>query len=75
MVLCTTKHKKLFMCSFKPMFIFKISVEVLNNIAKELDFNGNKCEILNKYFEYENKQRKIIENENDLQYKDYRDIK
>ena len=31
------------------------------------------CEILDKYFEYTNKYRKIMENEYDSQLKDYRD--
>ena len=43
-------------------------------ISKKIDFNGKICEGLDKYFEYESKQRKIIENEHDSQFKDYRDI-
>ena len=45
-----------------------ISQEVFNIFSKELNVNGNDnvCEIIDKYFEYTNKQRKIIE--------DYRDI-
>ena len=52
-----------------------ISDEVFNNISKELNVNGNDivCEIVNKYFEYKNEQRKIIEDENDSQFNDYRD--
>ena len=50
--------------------------EVFNIISKELNVNGNDnvCEIIDKYFEYKNKQRKIIEDENDSKFQDYRDI-
>ena len=54
-----------------------ISQEVFNIISKELNINDNKdnvCEIIDKYFEYTNKQRKIIEDKYDLQFNDYRDI-
>ena len=52
-----------------------ISQEVFNIISKELNVNDNDnvCEIIDKYFEYTNKQRKIIENEFDSKFKDYRD--
>ena len=44
-------------------------------ISKELNGNGNDnvCELIDKNFEYTNKQRKIIEDEYDSQFKDYRD--
>ena len=53
-----------------------ISQEVFNIISKELNVNGNDnvCEIIDKFFEYTNKQRKIIEDEYDSKFKDYRDI-
>ena len=53
-----------------------ISQEVFNIISKELNVNGkdNVCEIIDKYFEYTNKQRKILEDEYDSKFKDYRDI-
>ena len=54
-----------------------ISQEVFNKISKELnidDINDNVCEIIDKYFEYTNEQRKIIEDEYDSNFKDYRDI-
>ena len=53
-----------------------ISREVFNIISKELNVNGNDnvCEIVNKYFEHTNEQRKILEDEYDSQFKDYRDI-
>ena len=53
-----------------------ISQEVFNIISKELNVNDNDnvCEIKKKYFEYTNEQRKIIEDEHDSKFKDYRDI-
>ena len=51
-----------------------ISDEVFNIISKKVDVNGNICEISDKFFEYENKHRKKIENENDSQFEDRRDI-
>ena len=54
-----------------------ISQEVFNIFSKELnidDINDNVCEIIDKYFEYTNEQRKIIEDEYDSNFKDYRDI-
>ena len=50
-----------------------ISDEVFNLISKDLNIIGDMSEILDKYFEYTNKQRKIIEHEYDLQFDDYRD--
>ena len=54
----------------------KISQEVFNFISKEINVNGddNVCEIIDKYFEYTKKQRKIIEDEYDSKFKDYQDI-
>ena len=51
-----------------------ISKEVFNIISKELNVNDkdNVCEIINEYFEHTNKQRKIIEDEYDSQFNDYR---
>ena len=50
-----------------------ISDEVFIIISKELNVNGNDnvCEIVN-YFEYTNEQRKIIKDEYDSQFNDYR---
>ena len=50
-----------------------ISDEVFNIISKEIDINGNVCEILERYFEYTKKHRKIIEDEYDPQFSVYRD--
>ena len=41
---------------------------------KELNVNGNICEILEKYFEFLNKHEKQYEKEFDSKYDDYRDI-
>ena len=51
------------------------SDEVSNIISKELDTNGNVCEVLERYFEYINtkKHRKLIEDDYDSQFNDYRD--
>ena len=51
-----------------------ISDKLLNITSKELNVNGNICEILDECFEYTNKHRKIMENEYDPQFDDYRDI-
>ena len=55
-------------------YISKISDEVLNFISNQLDFKGNIREILDKYFEYSETDRKTIEDEYDSQFEDYRDI-
>ena len=49
-----------------------ISQEVFNIISKELNLNGNDdvCEIMDKYFEYTNKQRKIKGDEYDSKFID-----
>ena len=50
------------------------SDEVFNIISEELNVNDKICEILNKIFEYTKKHRKLIEDEYDSQFKDYRDV-
>ena len=59
--------------SYNQYYKSSYSDEVLNFISQELNVKGNTCEILEKYFEYTNKQTKIIESEYDSQFKDYRD--
>ena len=44
--------------AFNQHYISEISDEVLNNISKELDINGNICENLEKYFKFLNKYEK-----------------
>ena len=51
-----------------------ISDEVFNIISKELNVNGNICEILEKYFKFLNKYVKRYAKEFDSKYDDYRDI-
>ena len=48
--------------------------EMFNIMSQELNINGKIFEILDKKFEYTNKHRKTIDNENDSQFDDYRDI-
>ena len=50
------------------------SDEVFNIISIEINVIGKICKILDKYYEYTNKHGKLIENEYDSQFEDYRDI-
>ena len=50
-----------------------ISDKAFNIISEELNVNGNVCEIIDKYFEYTNEQKKIIEDEYHSHFKDYRE--
>ena len=52
----------------------EISDEVFNNISKDLNVNGNICDLLEKYFEFLNKYEKQYAKEFDSKYDDYRDI-
>ena len=45
-----------------------------NIFSKEIDINGNICEILEKYCEFLNKYEKLYAKELDSKYDDYRDI-
>ena len=58
--------------SFNQYYKSTISDEIFNIISKESDIIGNICEILDTYFEYTNKQRKIIEHEFYSEIDDYR---
>ena len=58
--------------SFSHYYKSVNSDEVFNIISKELNVNGNRFDILDKFFEYTNKRRKIIEIEYDSQFEDYR---
>ena len=59
---------------FDQHYKSETSDEVFNNISKELDVNGNICEILEKIFEFLNKYEKLFAKELDSKYEDYRDI-
>ena len=49
----------------------EISDEVFNTISKELNVNGNICEIFEKKFEFLNKPEKQYAKEFDSKYDDY----
>ena len=50
----------------------ELSDEVFNTISKELNVNGNICDLLEKYFESLNKYEKQYAKEFDSDYDDYR---
>ena len=52
----------------------ELSDEVFNTISKELNVNGNICDLLEKYFESLNKYEKQYAKEFDSDYDDYRHI-
>ena len=53
--------------NLKFLFFFNI-------LSKEIDINGNMCEVLDKYFGFANKYEKMYAKEFDPKYDDYRDI-
>ena len=59
--------------AFNQHYKSEISDEMFNNISKELNVNGNVCDILEKYFEFLNKYEKQYDKEFDSRYDDYRD--
>ena len=60
--------------AFNQHYKSEISDEVFNIISKELNVDGNVCDILEKYFEFLNKHEKEYAKEFDSKYDDYRDI-
>ena len=60
--------------AFNQRYKSENSDEVFNDISKELNVNGNICEILEKYFEFLNEHGKRNAKEFDSKYNDYRDI-
>ena len=60
--------------AFNQHYKSEISDEVFNIISKELNVNGNICNLLEKYFEFLNKYEKQYAKEFDSNYDDYRDI-
>ena len=60
--------------AFNERYKSEISDEVFNIISKELNVNGNECEILEKYFEFLSEHEKQNAEEFDSKYDDYRDI-
>ena len=60
--------------TFNQYYNSEISDEVFNIISKELNVNGNICDILEKYFEFLSKYEKQYAKEFDSKDDDYRDI-
>ena len=60
--------------AFNQHYKSEISDEVFDIFSKELNVNGNICEILEKYFNFLNKHEKQYTKEFDSKYDDYRDI-
>ena len=59
--------------AFNQHYKSEFSDEVFNTISKELNVNGNICDLLEKYFEFLNKYEKQYAKEFDSEYDDYRD--
>ena len=47
---------------------------MFNIVSKELNVQCKLCEVIEKYFEYTNKHRKLLENVYDSQFDDYRGV-
>ena len=60
--------------NFNQSYKSSTSEEMFNIISKELNVQGNICEVIEKNFEQTNKLGKIKQNEHDSQFDDYRDI-
>ena len=60
--------------AFNQHYKSEISDELFNIISKELNVNGNICDLLERYFEFLNKYEKQYAKEFDSKYDDYRDI-
>ena len=60
--------------AFNQRYKSEISDEVFNITSKELNVNGNICDLLEKYFEFLKKYEKQFAKEFNLKYDDYRDI-
>ena len=60
--------------AFNQQYKSEISDEVYNIVSKELNVDGNTCDILQKYFEFLNKYEKQYAKDFQSKYDDYRDI-
>ena len=60
--------------AFNQHYKSEISDEVFNIISKELNVNGNICDLLEKYLKFLSKYEKQYGKEFDSRYDDYRDI-
>ena len=59
--------------AFNQHYKSGFSDEVFNNISKEIDINGNKCEILETCFKFFNKYEKQYAKKFDSKFDDYKD--
>ena len=60
--------------AFNQHYESEFSDEVFNIILKELNVNGNICDLLEKYFNFLNKHEEQYGKEFDAKYDDYRDF-
>ena len=60
--------------AFNQRYKSEISDEVFNVISKNLNVNGNECQIIEKYFEFLKEHEKLYAKEFKSKYDDYRDI-
>ena len=60
--------------AFNQHYKSEFSDEVFNIISKELNFDGNECDILEKYFEFLKENEELCEKEFNSKYDDYGDI-
>ena len=60
--------------AFNQHYKSEISDEVFNIISKELNVDGNECEILEKYFEFLKEHEKQYTEKFNSKYDDYRDL-
>ena len=60
--------------AFNQKYKSEFSDEVFNFISKELNVNGNICELLEKYFNFVNKYENQYAKEFDSKYDELRDI-
>ena len=61
-------------CAFNQYYKSKISDDILKIISKELNFEGNVYDIIEAYMGYKNNHLKIIKEEYESQFDDYRKI-
>ena len=60
--------------AFNQHYKSESSDEVFNINSKEVNVNGNKCDLPEKYFEFLRKYEKLYGKEFVSKYEDYRDI-
>ena len=67
-VILYEKHKGSRCSALNQYYIYINSDKLFNIVLEELKVDGNICDIMDKYFEYDNKQKKIFENEYDSRF-------